>query len=44
MAYGILEENHGKISIKQTGPEGTTILLELPEEPITNEFQFMSIG
>ena len=44
MAYGILEENHGKISIKQTGPEGTTILLELPEEPVTNEFQFMSIG
>jgi signal transduction histidine kinase len=44
MAYGILEENHGKISIKQTGPEGTTILLELPEEPVSNEFQFMSIG
>lgn len=44
MAYGILEENHGKISIKYTGPEGTTILLELPEEPVSNEFQFMSIG
>jgi two-component system NtrC family sensor kinase len=44
MAYGILEENHGKISIKQTGPEGTTILLELPEEPVSSEFQFMSIG
>ena len=44
MAYGILVENHGKISIKQTGPEGTTILLELPEEKVTNEFQFMSIG
>lgn len=44
MAYGILEENHGKISIKHTGPEGTTILLELPEEPVSNEFQFMSIG
>ena len=44
MAYGILEENHGKISIKQTGPEGTTILLELPEEQVSNEFQFMSIG
>lgn len=44
MAYGILEENHGKISIKQTGPKGTTILLELPEEPVSNEFQFMSIG
>ena len=44
MAYGILEENHGKISIQKTGPEGTTILLELPEEPVSNEFQFMSIG
>lgn len=44
MAYGIMEENHGKISIKSTGPEGTTILLELPEEPVTNEFHFMSIG
>lgn len=44
MAYGILEENHGKISIKQTGPEGTTILIELPEEMVSNEFQFMSIG
>jgi len=44
MAYGILEENHGKISIQHTGPEGTTILLELPEEPVSNEFQFMSIG
>jgi PAS domain S-box-containing protein len=44
MAYGIMEENHGRISIKSTGPEGTTILLELPEEPISNEFHFMSIG
>ncbi len=44
MAYGILEENHGRISIQQTGPEGTTILLELPEEPVSNGFQFMSIG
>ncbi|OGR18605.1 MAG: hypothetical protein A2X81_14460 [Desulfobacterales bacterium GWB2_56_26] len=44
MAYGIMEENHGKISIKSTGPEGTTILLELPEEQVSNEFHFMSIG
>lgn len=44
MAYGILEENHGKISIKETGEEGTTILLEFPEEPISDEFHFMSIG
>ncbi len=44
MAYGIMEENHGRISIKSTGPEGTIILLELPEEPVSNEFHFMSIG
>lgn len=44
MAYGIMEENHGKISIKETGPSGTTILLEFPEEPISDEFHFMSIG
>lgn len=44
MAYGILEENHGRITITKTGPEGTTILLEFPEEPISDEFHFMSIG
>lgn len=44
MAYGIMQENHGAISIKSTGPEGTTILLELPEEPVTDEFAFVSIG
>ena len=44
MAYGIMEENHGRISIKNTGPEGTTILLEFPEELVSNEFHFMSIG
>jgi PAS domain S-box-containing protein len=44
MAYGILQENQGEISIKSTGPEGTTLLLELPEEPVTDEFTFVSIG
>lgn len=44
MAYGILEENHGKISVKKTSETGTVILLELPEEQVTDEFQFMSIG
>jgi signal transduction histidine kinase len=29
-AYGILKENGGEISVKETGPEGTTFLLELP--------------
>ncbi len=44
MAYGIMEENQGRISIKSTGPEGTIMLLELPEEPVTDEFNFVSIG
>lgn len=44
MAYGIMQDNHGSISIKSTGPEGSTILLELPEEPVTDEFHFVSIG
>ena len=29
-AYGILKENGGEISVKETGQEGTTFLLELP--------------
>ncbi|MGM0663247.1 MAG: ATP-binding protein [Thermodesulfobacteriota bacterium] len=29
-AYGIVKENGGEISIKKTGPEGTTFLIELP--------------
>ncbi len=44
MAYGILEENHGRISIKETSERGTTILLELPEEQVTNKYNYMSIG
>lgn len=44
MAYGILEENHGKISIEKTDETGTTILLELPQEEVSDPFQFMSIG
>lgn len=44
MAYGIMQENQGSITITSTGPEGTTILLELPEEPVTDEFAFVSIG
>lgn len=44
MAYGILEENHGKITIEKSDETGTVILLELPEEEVTDSFQFMSIG
>ncbi|MBI4775213.1 MAG: PAS domain S-box protein [Deltaproteobacteria bacterium] len=29
-AYGIVQENGGNISVKQTSPHGTTFLLELP--------------
>ncbi len=44
MAYGIMKENQGRISIKSTGPDGTTIRLELPEEKSSHEFHFDSIG
>ena len=34
-SYGIVKENGGHISIKNTGPEGTTFLVELPlYEPV----------
>jgi PAS domain S-box-containing protein len=29
-SYGIVEENGGRISVKETGPMGTTFLIELP--------------
>ena len=29
-AYGIVKENGGDISVKETGPGGTTFLVELP--------------
>ena len=39
--YGIVKENGGNIAVKETSPEGTTFLLELPlyvpsddEEPV----------
>lgn len=44
MAYGILEKNKGSISIKETGPHGTTFLMELPEEVVNDEFLYISIG
>ncbi|MFP4650138.1 MAG: ATP-binding protein [Desulfobacterales bacterium] len=31
IAYGIVEEHGGRISVKNTGPEGTTFLIELPQ-------------
>ena len=44
MAFAIMEKNNGEITIKDTSPNGTTFLLSLPEEPIEDEFMFMSIG
>jgi two-component system, NtrC family, sensor kinase len=29
-AYGIIKENHGRIYVKDTGPQGTTFVVELP--------------
>jgi hypothetical protein len=44
MAYGIKEENHGRIYVKETGPEGTTLALELPLVPMSDLILFDSIG
>jgi signal transduction histidine kinase len=44
MAYGVLEENQGRIYVKETGPGGTTITLELPVVTLSNEILFDSIG
>lgn len=30
--YGIVKENHGNISVKETGPHGTTFLLKFPQD------------
>jgi len=32
-AYGIIQENDGQISVKKTGPEGTTFLIQFPLHP-----------
>jgi two-component system, NtrC family, sensor kinase len=44
MAYGIMEENQGRIYVKQTGPEGTTFTLELPSVELATQVLFNSIG
>ncbi len=39
-AYGIVKENGGEISVKETGPKGTTFLIELPlYVPENGEFE-----
>jgi two-component system NtrC family sensor kinase len=35
--YGIVKENHGNISVKDTGPHGTTFLLKFPQDKETSE-------
>ncbi len=44
MAYGVLEENGGKICVKNTGPKGTTIMLQLPAMAGSDSLLFDSIG
>ena len=44
MAYGIMEENNGRIFVKETGPQGTSFILELPAVPYSDVILFDSIG
>lgn len=44
MAYGMMEENSGRIFVKSTGPSGTVFALELPAVPLTDLILFDSIG
>ncbi|MEE4241011.1 MAG: PAS domain-containing protein [Desulfopila sp.] len=44
MAYGILQENSGKIFVKQTSAEGTTIAMQLPAMTDSDGMLFDSIG
>jgi two-component system, NtrC family, sensor kinase len=43
-AYGIVKDNDGDISVKKTGPEGTTFLVELPLDLDPRDFIPESIG
>jgi PAS domain S-box-containing protein len=43
-AYGIVKDNHGEISVKETGPGGTTFLVELPLDRETPEEMREMIG
>ncbi len=44
MAYGMMEENHGRIFVRETGPQGTTFSLELPLVPMDDIILFETIG
>lgn len=39
--YGIVKENHGNISVKDTGPHGTTFLLKFPQAEDSAETKFV---
>jgi two-component system, NtrC family, sensor kinase len=44
MAYGMMEENSGRIFVKSTGSSGTVFSLEMPAVPLTDLILFDSIG
>jgi len=44
MAYGVMEDNNGRIYVGRTGEQGTTFVLELPVVTLSNEILFDSIG
>jgi signal transduction histidine kinase len=44
MAYGMMEENHGRIFVRETSPHGTTFTLELPQVPMSDIILFETIG
>jgi two-component system, NtrC family, sensor kinase len=44
MAYGVLKDNKGKISVKSSSEEGTTIMMELPTIMKSSGLPFDSIG
>lgn len=44
MAYGIMEENQGRIYVKKTGTEGSTLVLEFPSASIAENVLYLPIG
>lgn len=42
--YGLTKENNGRVSIRKTGPTGTTFILEFPESQPNLNALFDSIG
>ncbi|MBW2176010.1 MAG: PAS domain S-box protein [Deltaproteobacteria bacterium] len=39
--YGIIKENHGEISVKETGSQGTTFIIQFPEHTTTSGGAFL---